>query len=386
MGLFSDAMLQTFEASVVPLNEASILPPVLYTSPDFYEFERRAIFDREWLCLGRTDQIPNEGDWLQVTLIDEPLLVVRGKGSQFHVLSAVCQHRGMVLAEGKGNSTRFLCPYHHWCYALDGRLIGAPEMESAVGFDKTRHGLPSLPVEIWNGFIFTTFNSEPKPLSQSLERLTGLLENFKLDDCHTVVDETYSDLPWNWKVMFENFNDGYHANKLHKGIGNHVPSEKAEFFDLSPEEGHVTRINYATLKDPSFTPNFKCVLPVFAGLTDDERHRVMFALIPPTLGLAVTPDSITYFIIDPKSADKIDILIGYCLDPRALKDPMFQYQFEALKTGVNNFNVQDIWADTLVQKGLKSRFGPRGRYSWQEKTMQQLNCWLVKRYREAWPP
>ena len=64
---------------------------------------------------------------------------------------------------------------------------------------------------------------------------------------------------------------------------------------------------------------------------------------------------------------------------------MFQYQFEALKAGVNNFNVQDIWADTLVQKGLKSRFGPHGRYSWQEQTMQQLNCWLVKRYREAWP-
>ena len=39
----------------------------------------------------------------------------------------------------------------------------------------------------------------------------------------------------------------------------------------------------------------------------------------------------------------------------------------------------------MVQKGLHSRFQPQGRYSWQEKAMQQFDCWLVKRYREAWP-
>ena len=38
-----------------------------------------------------------------------------------------------------------------------------------------------------------------------------------------------------------------------------------------------------------------------------------------------------------------------------------------------------------MQKGLHSRFQPQGRYSWQEKAMQQFDCWLVKRYREAWP-
>ena len=52
---------------------------------------------------------------------------------------------------------------------------------------------------------------------------------------------------------------------------------------------------------------------------------------------------------------------------------------------MNDFNVQDIHADTMVQKGLRSRFGPNGRYSWQEETLQQFNRWLVKRYRADWP-
>lgn len=64
---------------------------------------------------------------------------------------------------------------------------------------------------------------------------------------------------------------------------------------------------------------------------------------------------------------------------------MFNYLFEEFKAGVNNFNVQDIHADTMVQRGLRSRFGPHGRYSWQEETLRQLNVWLVKRYRAAWP-
>ena len=64
---------------------------------------------------------------------------------------------------------------------------------------------------------------------------------------------------------------------------------------------------------------------------------------------------------------------------------MFEYLFEQAEAGVNNFNVQDVYADTMVQKGLNSRFGPRGRYSWQEGTLPQFNRWLVQRYRRHWP-
>jgi hypothetical protein len=64
---------------------------------------------------------------------------------------------------------------------------------------------------------------------------------------------------------------------------------------------------------------------------------------------------------------------------------MFEYLFAAAEAGVDNFNVQDVHADAMVQRGLRSRFGPRGRYSWQEGTLPQLNRWLVRRYRAAWP-
>ena len=57
MTVLTDDLLASFADSVGPVDEARLLPPVLYTSPEFYEFERRAIFQREWLCVGRTDQL-----------------------------------------------------------------------------------------------------------------------------------------------------------------------------------------------------------------------------------------------------------------------------------------------------------------------------------------
>ncbi len=383
--IFGADMLKAFDAATAPVNEAGILPPILYTSPEFHSFERDTIFTKDWMCVGRTSQIPDPGDWYQLTLLDEPLLVVRDRDGQVRVLSAVCQHRGMVVAEGSGNCNKFLCPYHHWSYALDGRLLAMPEMDQAVEFDKARYNLPSLSTEIWNGFIFCRFTEQGDELAPTLEQLTELLSNFDLDNCHTKIGDTYEDLPWNWKVMLENFNDGYHANRLHVGIGDHVPSENARFLEWDDEQNHVSRLNYFTHIDGGFNATRKTLLPVFEKLSDDERHRAMFCLVPPSLGLAVTPDTITYFIVNPKAAEAIDIHIGYCMDPRAPNEPLFDLLFRDMEAGVNDFNIQDIHADTMVQKGLRSRFGPHGRYSWQEETLQQFNRWLVKRYRAHWP-
>jgi hypothetical protein len=45
---------------------------------------------------------------------------------------------------------------------------------------------------------------------------------------------------------------------------------------------------------------------------------------------------------------------------------------------------QDRHVDAAVQQGLRSRFAPRGRYSWQEGAQSSFNQWLVARYRAAW--
>jgi phenylpropionate dioxygenase-like ring-hydroxylating dioxygenase large terminal subunit len=387
MSRVDDEPFTSFEASIRDVNEACLLPPELYVSADWFAFEKEAIFGHSWLCVGRESQVPEPGDWYAFEIVDEPLIVVRDQRGDVRVLSAVCRHRGMVVAEGGGSCSKFTCPYHHWSYALDGRLLGAPAMERAVGFRKEEHSLPSLAVEIWQGFIFASFDRHAPPLAPSLCELEDPLEHFELGTAVWRAGKTLTDLPWNWKVMLENFNDPYHASRLHEPLQTFAPSGMSDFYEWRDEANHVSRVQHFTQIDGSFNPTMKCLLPVFPSLTEDERRRGMFILIPPTLALAVVPDEVAYFIVKPQSATAITIDIGYCFHPKALDEPLFEYLFEQAEAGVNNFNVQDVYADTMVQRGLRSRFAPRGRYSWQEGTLPQLNRWLVKRYREhrsAW--
>ena len=385
MTILTSDLLDSFGDSVGPVNESRLLPPVLYTSPEFYEFEREAIYSKEWLCVGRADQIKDAGDFRTITIAGEPLIVTRDTSGDIRVLSAVCQHRGMVVTEGSGNCGEFRCPYHHWTYGLDGSLLRAPAMNRAIDFDRSEHGLPELRVEMWQGFIMANFDHGAAPFGPSVTKIDAILENYGLPHTVTLESSTLPDLRWNWKVMMENFNDPYHASRLHRPLQSFAPSHMNDFLPWDDDDGAIGRIQHFTVMDSSFNPTKKCLLPVFSGLTDEERKRGGFVLIPPTLALAIVPDEIAYFIISPDSPQTITIHIGYCFEPSAIDDPMFEYLFKAAEDGVNNFNVQDVYVDEMTQRGLNSRHAPRGRYSWQEETLVQFNRWLVKRYRAHWP-
>jgi phenylpropionate dioxygenase-like ring-hydroxylating dioxygenase large terminal subunit len=290
----------------------------------------------------------------------------------------------MVVAEGSGHCSTFTCPYHHWAYGLDGQLVGAPAMDRAVDFDKASFGLPGLPVEIWHGFVFTNFSSDPVPLAPRLAKIEPIMGPFELDSAATVEGSTLPDLPWNWKVMLENFNDPYHASRLHGPLQTFAPSHMNDFLAWDDQDGAIGRIQHFTHIDGSFNPTKRCLFPVFPGLSETDRWRGSFILIPPTLALAIVPDEVAYFIVSPDRAESITIDIGYCFHQSVVKDPMFEYLFAAANAGVNNFNIQDVHANEMVQRGLRSRFGPHGRYSWQEETLRQFNRWLISRYRRYW--
>ena len=115
-------------------DQARSMPPACYTSEDFLELEKEEIFRKEWICIGRVDEVPKPGDYFATELIDEPLIVVRGQDKKVRVLSNVCRHRSSVIAEGAGNKKNFVCPYHAWTYATDGQLLRAPYMDKVKGF------------------------------------------------------------------------------------------------------------------------------------------------------------------------------------------------------------------------------------------------------------
>ena len=311
------------------------------------------MFGHDWLCVGRASTIPEPGDWFTVTLLGEPLIVVRDKGGAVRVLSAVCQHRGMQVVEGCGHATTLRCPYHHWTYGLDGRLLGAPAMERTEGFAKGDFGLPALAVEEWQGFVFCNFDAAAPPLGPTLARIEPHVANWHLAEAVATPTFTLHDLPWNWKVMFENFNDGYHANRLHEVIQDFCPSDLARFPEPWDDASNVVfRHNGFVHVDGGFNATHKALLPIFPDLTEEDRWRATFALLPPTLCLGLAPDQAFYFLVRPLAAGRIDVEIGYLFAPESMRHPMFDHLLAASDAGVQVFVRQDQDATTKVQRGL----------------------------------
>ena len=383
--ILTDEFFDGLTTSTKDVSEAETLPPACYTSEEFFEFEKEALFNKEWLCVGRVDWVKNPGDYFTTTHIGEPLVIARTREGELKAMSSVCQHRAMLVAEGHGNTKAFVCPYHHWTYALDGRLMAAPAMAKTCGFNRDDIRLPEIRTEIWEGFIFVNFDEDAPPLAPRLKTVSDALANYDLANAEGAMPDEPMSFPWNWKVMMENNNDGYHANKLHHGpLHDFIPSELATFPDMPEGSAGYLRYNGTLHPDAAFNPLQRAVLPVFPNLTDEDRHRAMFANIPPTLSLVVTSDMIIYLILHAETANTHSMTIGWLVAPGTMSEPLFQERLDMNMRSAMEITEQDLHVDKLVQVGLKSRFAIRGRYSWQERAQSDLNQWLVSRYLKTW--
>ncbi len=377
------ATIKAIRDSAGDVSESVALPPQLYNSEFWFDFERQAIWDREWICVGHIGLIPNIGDYFSITVIDDPLVVVRGEDGQIRTLSAVCQHRGHVLGDETGNTKYFTCPFHSWAYDLTGKLKAAPEMKSHVSMDSLRqsHSLPELKTETWNGFIFCCFSDSPPSLSGRLKRLTKEVENHHMDDMGAIPTIDWPDQDWNWKFMHENAIEPYHTHYLHRGPHDFAPSKLATFAEWDDADDgaiyHPTGFNYL---DGNFTPTFQSMFPVIDTLTEAERRRVMFACVMPNLFFGAVPDGVLYYLLLPHGANKFTIRVGFLYPVSTLQLPTFEYTFPSVVAGLELFNNQDVGANLAAHKGLKSRFAQRGRFAPKEATLPQLNKWLLKRY------
>ncbi|ASG23916.1 aromatic ring-hydroxylating oxygenase subunit alpha [Nitrospirillum viridazoti] len=382
----NDAFFSGLDSSALGVEAAETLPPLCYTDREFYEFEKEALFNHEWLCVGRESWVKETGDYFTTSIIDEPIVVARGRDGVIRAMSSVCQHRAMLVAEGQGNTRAFLCPYHHWSYGLDGQLIGAPAMEKTCNFDKKDIKLPQFKVEVWHGFIFVNFDLDAPALAPRLAALEGVMAPYSMATLNGPAPDRDIKFPWNWKVMFENNNDGYHANRLHGGaLHDFVPSRLAAFpDDLPADTAGYYRTNGTLHADASFNPTQKAILPVFPALGEAERNRMLFVNVPPTLSLVITSDMIIYLILRADGAETHLMDQGYLVAPGAMEDPLFDDKLAMNKHSTAAIIAQDLHVDEMVQVGLRSRHAIRGRYSWQEQAQREFNGWLVRRYQDTW--
>lgn len=282
-------------------NAAHAMPGEFYTSERLLEIERAELFGREWICVGRADEIPEPGDYLTYDLLNEPIAVIRAQDGTIRALSNVCRHRAMPILSGAGHARRLVCPYHSWTYDTEGQLIGTPLIERRDDFDKAGCRLPEFASEIWQGFIFVNLDPDPEPLAPRLVGLDAIIGAYHFDEMRTryVALEVWDT---NWKSLVENFMEGYHLSALHRDTLHPVnPTKLCEHYRAG--EGYF---GYYV----GFTPDMARAPIGHADLTKEQRDTCVMFAVPPNLLVGGGSDYSSFICIEPMSTDQVRARMG----------------------------------------------------------------------------
>src|SRR3712207_2007200 len=169
----------------------------------------------EYLQSGYSDPM---GRYLTGRAGAESVLVVRGEDGAIRAFRNVCRHRAARLREGRGDCGKAIrCPYHGWTYRTDGSLIGVPEGRGFPGLDKSALGLMPARAETFSGLVFVNLDVDAAPLGPTLGGLAERLAPYGIERLERF-SESSSSQPANWKIVADNYLEGYHVPIAHPGL------------------------------------------------------------------------------------------------------------------------------------------------------------------------
>jgi len=346
------------------------LPSSWYYDEAIYRQEKERIFCREWFCAGREEELPAPGDYRVLDIAGESILLVRNRELQLRAFYNVCRHRGARLCRTDDAPTpglavpggviagrSIICPYHQWSYDLNGQLIAAPHLGNLPGFDKTSIRLYPVGVECWGGFIFLYLTpAEAKPLADQLGPIPARTARYPLAQLRIGHSIRY-EVAANWKAICENYNECYHCGGVHPELCSVVPAfREAGGGALDWSRGIPHRDGAYT-----FTHSGKTTRRAFPDLNADERTRHKGEVLYPNLFISLACDHAAVFILQPRSAERTDIICHFLFEPYEIAqsnfDPSDAVEFWDIT------NRQDWSICESVQRGMRSRVHTHGYYA-----------------------
>jgi phenylpropionate dioxygenase-like ring-hydroxylating dioxygenase large terminal subunit len=202
-----------------------LVPKHRYTDAAFAALEDEKLWPRTWQLACVEEQVPEAGDYLEVQVGRDSVLVVRGSDGVLRAFHNVCSHRGFQLCEGSGNAEELRCGFHDWCYDLKGRLRGMPYAARFGAVERDSLGLRPVRVENWGRMVFVNLDPSAESLERTLSPVPRELGVFRLEEysCHTAGSVP---MAGNWKTTIDAFSEIYHLLGIH-------PQMKAMMDDLN---------------------------------------------------------------------------------------------------------------------------------------------------------
>ncbi len=329
---------------------AKTIPTRFYTDPSFFESGKEKIFFPSWQFVGSTSLISEPGSCYPFIFLDphinEPLLLAKNQENKISCLSNVCTHRGNLLVKDACTVSHIRCRYHGRIFDLDGKFRSMPEFKEVKNFPSAEDDLHKLPLFQWGNLLFCSLTnsfSAEKFLGEMMNRVGWLpLEEFKF---RADLSRDYI-VHAHWALYCENYLEGFHIPFVHAGLnavldfGNYT----TEIFSYSNLQLGIAKEGELCFELPASSQDFgKNIAAYYFWVFSN----MMFNFYP--WGLSVN-------IVMPVSTGESRVRFLTFVWKESLFD-------SGAGADLNSVEMEDEEVVEAVQKGVRSRFYSRGRYS-----------------------
>ena len=377
-----------------------------YTDPEIYALELENIVTRNWIFAGHVSQLHGIGDFLVFKVAKESAIIVRSQDGEIRAFANVCRHRGSIVCmEESGNTRKFKCPYHGWTYDTEGKLTAARDMPDA--FDKAKHGLQKLPVEILQGLVFVCFDEHPPSMERARQDLREPLAVFDFENMKVAAKKTYP-ISANWKLAVENYQECYHCAGAHPDYAKmHTLMLDSKKYDRMQKQMQV-RMPACGLKD--FVFDFNCtnaqrgqagysysrsalfegyktgskdgapVAPLLGKLTDYDGGASDIGIGPFSYFLAYS-DHVVAYVFTPVDQGNCNCEVYWLVRGDAIEGKDYQLDDLTWLWDVTTCADEEIIVNNW--KGVNSKFYRPGVFSSMEEPERRFVNWILQELRRA---
>src|SRR5215831_8953677 len=217
------------------------IPKQRYFDADFYQLEAELLWPRVWQMACRLEEIPNPRDYAEYEILDQSVIVLRTDDMGVRAFQNACRHRGVRVVAGRGTCDNgFICPFHGWCYGVDGENTFVPRAKALSEHNLRPDDINLMAVrcEVWGGCAWINFDNDAPPLRECIEPAATVLDAWKVESLRT--ERWYAcRLPVNWKLAIEAFVEMYHVVQTHPqlviptryGLRDGAPFDPRSFID-----------------------------------------------------------------------------------------------------------------------------------------------------------
>ncbi|MFV0126733.1 aromatic ring-hydroxylating oxygenase subunit alpha [Streptomyces sp. HMX112] len=340
----------------LPPSLLATLPGSHYTDPEVFRLEQERLFEAMWFCAVRSADLERPGAFRTVRVGRESVLVVRDRDGGLRAFLNVCRHRGARLRlEESGEVRRSLaCPYHAWTYALDGRLIAAPNLGRMPDVDRAGYGLVAVGLREWLGYAWVCLADDPPSFEETVigaavERLgdAAAIERYRVRELALGRRVGY-DVKANWKLIVENFMECYHCATIHPELTEVLP-EFAEGYAAQYYVGHGAEFGADV---EGFTIDGSAGFGRLPEVSDEQDRRYYAITVKPTVFVNLVPDHVILHRMFPLAVDRTVVECDWLYAPEIVASGADVSRSVEL---FHRVNVQDFAACERTQPAMGSR-------------------------------